>query len=205
MGSCFSSQDLKDVAHGGNEILPQQTRGGGLDQSYGPRHYGPSANDVATANMLSSRAKQQHHFAVNMYAGASHQPGQPPNMSGFTYTPGLAAPNVPQNPPQNPQSPRVVRVHALYNYVAQNTDDLNFKKGDVMIVESGISEAWWLARHLETGEQGYIPSNYVTIENGLPSQMEAWYDITRKDADRMLIMPGLLQGTYILRPSSGTL
>ena len=182
----------------------QQSGGQVMGQAGYGRHYGtPGDAAIVTANQSaivpSSRGAHQpnQQYPMNLYAmqnGPQHNPS-------FAY--GPAQPPAPLDQQLAEQSPRVVRVHALYTYVAQNADDLSFQKGDVMLVESGLSEAWWLARHLRTGQQGYIPSNYVTVENGLNTQMEAWYDITRKDAERMLLMPGLPQGTYILRPCSG--
>lgn len=179
-------------------MLPIQTRGG-VDQPF-VRGYG----DGNAANFPSPHPQQ---YGMHMYS----PPSAIQNPASYGYKPqqhavvtaSPQAPPVPNPQQQLPQSPRVVRVRALYTYVAQNADDLNFQKGDVMVVESGLSEAWWLARHLTNNEQGYIPSNYVTVENGLPTQLDAWHDITRRDADRMLLMPGLPQGTYVLRPSSG--
>ena len=210
MGNCFTCNDHKESAqsHGDNGMAPvganPQSGGQVLGQTPYGRHYGPSG-DATTVNtnqsaiVPSSRGVHQssQQYPINLYA---MQNGPQQNAS-FAYAP--TQPLAPLDQQLAEQTPRVVRVHALYTYVAQNTDDLSFQKGDVMLVESGLSEAWWLARHLKTGQQGYIPSNYVTVEKGLSTQMEAWYDITRKDAERMLLMPGLPQGTYILRPSSG--
>lgn len=182
-----------------NAQVPGQALG---QPAYG-RHFGPQGETIPVAtnqNALvpSSRGAHQssQQYQMNLYA-MQNGPQQPANY-GYGQTQ-----QAPLDQQLAEQSSRVVRVHALYTYVAQNADDLSFQKGDVMLVESGLSEAWWLARHLKTGQQGYIPSNYVAVENGLSSQMEAWYEITRKDAERMLLMPGLPQGTYILRPSSG--
>lgn len=37
------------------------------------------------------------------------------------------------------------------------------------------------------------------------SPHSCWFDISRRDADRLLLMPGNARGTYLIRPSSGTL
>jgi len=31
---------------------------------------------------------------------------------------------------------------------------------------------WWLAKHVVTGEQGYIPSNYVVEDDNSPESQE---------------------------------
>ncbi|VDM18198.1 unnamed protein product [Hydatigera taeniaeformis] len=209
MGNCLTCHDQKEgiQCHGDNGMtsMGANTQGGGqtLGQAPFSRHYGPSSDATSvsvnqSAIVPTSRGALQpsQQYSVNLY-GMQNGPQQ---NASFAYGPTQPPTTLDQQLAE--QSPRVVRVHALYTYVAQNADDLSFQKGDVMLVESGLSEAWWLARHLRTGQQGYIPSNYVTVENGQSTQMEAWYDITRKDAERMLLMPGLPQGTYILRPSS---
>ncbi|VDD80958.1 unnamed protein product [Mesocestoides corti] len=209
MGNCFTSQDLKEnmPCHVDNGLMPMgtnsQSGGQPMGQAVYSRHYGAGGDTVSvgpnqSALVSASRGSHQptQQYPMNIYPMQSG-PQQP---SSYGYNPT----QVPGSGEQalSERSPRVVRVHALYTYVAQNADDLSFQKGDVMLVQAGLSEAWWMARHLRTGQHGYIPSNYVSVENGLLTQMDAWYDITRKDADRMLLMPGLPQGTYIIRPSS---
>lgn len=96
---------------------------------------------------------------------------------------------------------RQIRVRALYTYHGQHQDDLPFRKGDTMFV-SDVSSQWWLARHQRTGETGYIPSNYVLIDDGLPTSLDAWYNISRREADRRLLRVGNPKGTYLIRSSS---
>ena len=48
----------------------------------------------------------------------------------------------------------------LYNYSPRKDEDLSFKKGDLLyIIDS--DEDWWYAISKRTGQEGYIPSNYV--------------------------------------------
>lgn len=49
---------------------------------------------------------------------------------------------------------------ALYPYKAQNDDELNFEKGDVIVVLSKDEESWW--RGELNGSSGVFPSNYVS-------------------------------------------
>ncbi|VDL19066.1 unnamed protein product [Hymenolepis diminuta] len=208
MGNCFTcnhKENLQCHVDDGMTQMNKNTQGVGqpLGQPAYARHYGPQGEAIPVAtnqNALvpSSRGAHQpsQQYSMNLYA----MQNGPQQAASYGYSSTQQPPPLDQQLAE--QSSRVVRVHALYTYVAQNADDLSFQKGDVMLVESGLSEAWWLARHLKTGQQGYIPSNYVAVENGLSNQMEAWYDISRKDAERMLLMPGLPQGTYILRPCS---
>jgi hypothetical protein len=50
----------------------------------------------------------------------------------------------------------------LYNYSAREFEDLSFTKGDLMYIIDHKDGDWWYARKKDSGEEGYIPSNYVT-------------------------------------------
>ena len=56
---------------------------------------------------------------------------------------------------------------AIYNYESRTDRDLGFKRNDLLCVINTDDEDWWFARSKETGEEGYIPSNYVTEANSL--------------------------------------
>uniref|UniRef100_A0A7N9AZJ5 Tyrosine-protein kinase n=1 Tax=Mastacembelus armatus TaxID=205130 RepID=A0A7N9AZJ5_9TELE len=63
---------------------------------------------------------------------------------------------------------------------------------------------WWLARSLTTGENGYIPSNYVAPSDSI--QAEEWYfgKITRRDSERLLLSLENRRGTFLVRESETT-
>jgi hypothetical protein len=97
-------------------------------------------------------------------------------------------------------------VRGLYDFVSSGepsgTDipDLNFNKGDVMeiIKEDGD---WWLARNMLTGDEGYIPNTYVALENSI--EQFDWFHgkICRKETERILMLPGTVIGTFLIRES----
>ncbi|KAI8774249.1 tyrosine-protein kinase SRK2 [Biomphalaria glabrata] len=95
------------------------------------------------------------------------------------------------------------RVRALYNFEAINEDDLSFKKGDLMEVED-LSESndWWLATHTKSGKKGYIPSNYVIKDDTSPQTQDWWFEFDRKESDKMLLLPGNPQGTFLVREAT---
>lgn len=121
------------------------------------------------------------------------QATQPP---GDSYLPEL----IPQETTMQVAS---VRVRALYNYIIHNPGDLAFCKGDIMVVSSDLNEPWWFATHQVTFKTGYIPSNYVAVDDGSPTSHEAWFEINHSEADRKLLLMGNPKGTFIIRPCSG--
>ena len=49
-----------------------------------------------------------------------------------------------------------------YDYDGQTDDDLSFKKGDLLYIISTDEGDWWFAQSMDTGMEGYIPSNHVS-------------------------------------------
>ena len=104
----------------------------------------------------------------------------------------------------NPQNRLAV---ALFSFHGDpHAEELIVDQGDPLTIESiDRTEIWWQAVNLKSKQSGYIPRNYVTEETGINDVLNAWYEIDRKECEAKLDMPNLLNGTYILRPSSSML
>ncbi|VDN13340.1 unnamed protein product [Dibothriocephalus latus] len=99
-------------------------------------------------------------------------------------------------------APQTEQATALYPFSAQTDQEVSFKKGDTLIVEFHQSGAWLEATNMITEKRGFIPANYITLEQNVSQVLEAWQDISRLEAEWKLLMSGLPPGTFILRPSS---
>lgn len=109
-------------------------------------------------------------------------------------------PPVPPKPPSSPAAGEDLIVRALYDFHAVNQDDISFKKGDRLRVDDNTKTAdWWLATHLETNKKGYIPSNYVCVDDNSPQAQDWWFESDRKEADLVLLLPGNSNGTFLIR------
>ncbi|KAJ8360922.1 hypothetical protein SKAU_G00174470 [Synaphobranchus kaupii] len=88
---------------------------------------------------------------------------------------------------------------ALYDYEAMHEGDLGFKKGDRLKILQESGE-WWKAISISTGQEGFIPSNYVAKDS---LETEEWFfkGVSRKDAERQLLAPGNRVGSYMIRDS----
>uniref|UniRef100_A0A8C6NSG8 Tyrosine-protein kinase n=1 Tax=Nothobranchius furzeri TaxID=105023 RepID=A0A8C6NSG8_NOTFU len=93
---------------------------------------------------------------------------------------------------------------ALYDYEARTTDDLSFSKGNRFQIIKNDEGDWWQALNLNTGDVGYIPSNYVAPADSI--QAEEWYfgKLGRKDTERLLLYQENQRGTYLVRESETT-
>lgn len=78
-----------------------------------------------------------------------------------------SASNKPLPPPPPPNCPTFV---AKYDYESRTNDDLTFNKGDLLYIISTDEGDWWYAQHKVTGEQGFIPSNYVAEHDSLDAE-----------------------------------
>ncbi|XP_018089463.1 HCK proto-oncogene, Src family tyrosine kinase L homeolog isoform X2 [Xenopus laevis] len=89
---------------------------------------------------------------------------------------------------------------ALYDYDGVHPGDLTFRKGDHLLLKKESGE-WWEACLISTGEEGFVPSNYVAYFNSLES--EEWYfkGMSRKEAERQLLSPVNKSGAFMIRDS----
>uniref|UniRef100_A0A8C7JRJ9 Tyrosine-protein kinase n=1 Tax=Oncorhynchus kisutch TaxID=8019 RepID=A0A8C7JRJ9_ONCKI len=106
--------------------------------------------------------------------------------------------------PSNPErltGPESIAI-ALYDYEGINDGDLGFKKGDKLKILQESGE-WWRAQSISTGQEGFIPSNYVAIDS---LETEEWFfkGVSRKDAERQLLASGNKMGSFMIRDSETT-
>ncbi|XP_062835241.1 tyrosine-protein kinase HCK [Anolis carolinensis] len=94
-------------------------------------------------------------------------------------------------------------VLALYDYDAIHTEDLSFRKGDHLKVLEESGE-WWKAKSLSNGKVGFIPSNYVARVDSLETEEWFFKGVSRKDAERQLLAPGNVIGSFMIRDSETT-
>ncbi|VDP92924.1 unnamed protein product [Echinostoma caproni] len=111
---------------------------------------------------------------------------------------------VPSEPEPENNSNKFYQVRALYSMKALFPSDLSFLKDDLFLVKSKNLNAWIEAINLRTHEKGFIPGNYVCLDDGGPKSLDAFYSIDRLDAEKKLFLPGQVAGTYIVRPRAGT-
>ncbi|XP_064604816.1 tyrosine-protein kinase SRK3-like isoform X2 [Liolophura sinensis] len=110
---------------------------------------------------------------------------------------------LPPPPPSPKQDSREVKmvVVALYDFNGLSEDDLAFRKGDRLEIFNGsdIAGDWWLGRHKNSTQVGYIPSNYVT-ENVDNTESQEWFAaVQRGQCERILLAEGLRRGTFMVR------
>ncbi|XP_041959512.1 GRB2-related adapter protein 2b isoform X2 [Alosa sapidissima] len=71
-----------------------------------------------------------------------------------------ALPARPSEPLPSPPQPAALKVRALYNFSAEERDELDFSSGDVIEVVDQTDPSWWKGKL--RGRTGLFPSNYTT-------------------------------------------
>lgn len=66
----------------------------------------------------------------------------------------------PLSAPVNPD-PIYPLYKAIFDYSSENDEDLNFRKGDFLYILNRDEGDWWYAKAKHTGQEGYIPKNYI--------------------------------------------
>ncbi|XP_071270531.1 LIM zinc-binding domain-containing Nebulette-like isoform X1 [Salvelinus alpinus] len=94
--------------------------------------------------------------------GAYHQSAQPQQPGyGYMHQTSMSSVRSQQSPPS--VTMRVYR--ALYDYAAQDHDEVSFRDGDVIVNAQPIDEGWMYGTVQRTGKSGMLPANYVECFN----------------------------------------
>ncbi|XP_027794236.2 tyrosine-protein kinase TXK isoform X3 [Marmota flaviventris] len=94
-----------------------------------------------------------------------------------------------------------IQVKALYDFLPREPCNLALKRAEEYLILEKYDPHWWKARD-RLGNEGLIPSNYVT-ENRLTNlELYEWYhrNITRNQAERLLKQEAK-EGAFIVRDS----
>ncbi|XP_046314270.1 tyrosine-protein kinase TXK isoform X3 [Marmota monax] len=94
-----------------------------------------------------------------------------------------------------------IQVKALYDFLPREPCNLALKRAEEYLILEKYDPHWWKARDC-LGNEGLIPSNYVT-ENRLTNlELYEWYhrNITRNQAERLLKQEAK-EGAFIVRDS----
>ncbi|KAF8783040.1 tyrosine-protein kinase Src64B-like isoform X3 [Argiope bruennichi] len=90
-------------------------------------------------------------------------------------------------------------VVALYPYNARDQGDLSFRKGDRLGILDDSDPDWWHACHLTNQQNGYVPRNYVAPEKTVESEDWFFGRVSRKEAEKMLMLPSNPRGAFLIR------
>uniref|UniRef100_A0A3B3VAJ7 Nebulette n=1 Tax=Poecilia latipinna TaxID=48699 RepID=A0A3B3VAJ7_9TELE len=105
---------------------------------------------VCAAPVLPGAYHHHHH-----HQGVQQQP----QFHGYMHQTSMSSVRSVTSPPHS----RVYR--ALYDYAAQDHDEVSFRDGDVIVNAQPIDEGWMYGTVQRTGKSGMLPANYVECCN----------------------------------------
>ncbi|KAK1803530.1 hypothetical protein P4O66_020737, partial [Electrophorus voltai] len=107
-----------------------------------------------------------------------------------------------QSLPQEEAEPEEEVVIALYDFAGTESQDLQLLSGEEYVIAEKCDVNWYRARN-KYGEEGYIPSNYVTPKQPDNLQQFVWYckNVNRNKAEEQLRHEGK-EGGFMVRDSS---
>ncbi|KAI6174189.1 Sex muscle abnormal protein 5 [Aphelenchoides besseyi] len=88
---------------------------------------------------------------------------------------------------------------ALHDFTAEDKDELSFQRGQTLkILEKDEDRHWFKAEF--NGNEGIIPMNYIRLME------HSWYlgNISRVDAERLLLQEDNADGSFLVRKSEST-
>ena len=90
----------------------------------------------------------------------------------FNYATKFRSPKVAPKvlPKPSPKVSRYSLYRGKYDFYSEDDNYLSFKKEDLMYMLNMVEEDWWFARSKQTGQEGYVPSNYVAEFNTLDAE-----------------------------------
>ncbi|XP_038853495.1 LIM zinc-binding domain-containing Nebulette-like [Salvelinus namaycush] len=108
------------------------------------------------------QSKSLHRLSAPVLPGAYHQSAQQQQHGyGYMHQTSMSSVRSVQSPPS--VTMRVYR--ALYDYSAQDHDEVSFRDGDVIVNAQPIDEGWMYGTVQRTGKSGMLPANYVECFN----------------------------------------
>ncbi|XP_053569937.1 nebulette [Bombina bombina] len=100
-------------------------------------------------------------------APGTYQNAQPQDHGYMNQTSmrSMLSPHAQPTSPRTSQSPSTRTYRAMYDYSAQDEDEVSFRDGDYIINAQPIDEGWMYGTVQRTGKAGMLPANYIELVN----------------------------------------
>ncbi|XP_041423360.1 LIM zinc-binding domain-containing Nebulette isoform X3 [Xenopus laevis] len=93
-------------------------------------------------------------------APGQHHPGY-----GYMHQSSASSVRSAQSQHAQPLSPSMRTYRAMYDYCAQDEDEVSFREGDYIVNVQSIDEGWMYGTVQRSGKNGMLPANYIELVN----------------------------------------
>ncbi|CAH8472528.1 unnamed protein product [Heterobilharzia americana] len=153
-------------------------------------------SNTTTTTSLTTKQQQQLAMLANNNAGQFSHLNNALRRSGMNQNRGHSLRYVQPTFDMDEGENTVIAVHN-YNPVREN--QLPLQKGEKYYVVNQSNAQWWYVRNM-AGQLGYVPTNYVHKPNSLNSFDWYYKDITRQQAEAILLDENR-EGCFLVRDS----
>ncbi|XP_037397351.1 tyrosine-protein kinase Tec [Pygocentrus nattereri] len=139
----------------------------------------------------------------NLFGDITRKPLPPiPGDESKTRRPPPPPPPEHGAPAAQEEEPEEELVIALYDFEGAESQDLTLHRGEEYVIVEKCDVNWYKARD-RYGDEGYIPSNYVTLKQPDNLEQFVWYckNVNRNKAEEQLRNEGK-EGGFMVRDSS---
>ncbi|XP_032573607.1 LIM and SH3 domain protein Lasp isoform X3 [Drosophila sechellia] len=144
-------------------VYSSEPRGNQGGNSVYPKRIG-SVSDIDPANGIygsltaaEQAHQQQKHQQYYQQVQMMQQQEHPPQQQQMRQQPSYSS----LQEKQSRQSSAMRVYRAIYDYEAQDVDEVSFREGDVIFEVESIDSGWMTGRVERTGKTGMLPANYV--------------------------------------------
>uniref|UniRef100_A0A915EB30 Tyrosine-protein kinase n=1 Tax=Ditylenchus dipsaci TaxID=166011 RepID=A0A915EB30_9BILA len=193
----------------GQRFFTQMNGGANYHMNGGGARHFTKNNKMSNASGGQATATTMYHmdsspsiFEHTTGTAMLYHPGSSNQLQQKSATIGSIASNSTQqrmvNTTRNNGVEQMVKVVAIYDYNNRVDGDINFRKGDIMILMDNSNNDWWFVEHRKNGV-GYAPRNFLARIESLES--EEWYagKIQRSLAEKLVFASNLPRGTFLIR------
>ncbi|XP_017029762.1 LIM and SH3 domain protein Lasp isoform X3 [Drosophila kikkawai] len=141
-------------AGGGNSVYPKKI---GSISDIDPANGIYGSLSSAEQALQHQQKQQQYYQQVQMMQQQEHPPQQQQQQQQLRQQPSYVS----LQDKQSRQSSALRVYRAIYDYEAQDVDEVSFCEGDVIFEVESIDSGWMTGRVERTGKTGMLPANYV--------------------------------------------
>ncbi|KAH9512475.1 SLIT-ROBO Rho GTPase-activating protein 3 [Bulinus truncatus] len=89
--------------------------------------------------------------------------------------------------PSDEEEPDVIEATALFDFDARSPRELSFKRGDVLVLYSQVSQDWW--EGCFHGKEGLIPDKYISVKHVEDSKSHHSHEEEKNPMSTSMILP----------------